>query len=144
MIRAVAFLLAVLALARPATADTLPPGVTPTDQAAIQAVIGQQFEAFKRDDAAAAYRYAAPNIQRIFPTAEQFIQMVRRAYPPVYRPRDAEFTALALRDGEVVQEVELVGPDQVPALAVYTMARGAGGEWLIAGCVLLPSSRVGT
>ena len=69
--------------------------------------------------------------------------MVKRGYPPVYRPRSAEFSELALRDGALVQEVELVGPDGQSKLALYTMVRDGAGGWLIAACVLIPSVRVG-
>ena len=132
-----------LVLALPAWGQGLPPGLSDADRAAIRDVIGRQLEAFKRDDAAAAYAFAAPNVREVFPTPEGFLAMVRRGYPPVYRPREAEFSELALRDGAVVQEVELVGPDGRPALAVYTMMPDGAGGWRIAACVLLPSVRVG-
>lgn len=115
----------------------------PSDRAAIQGVISRQLDAFKRDDAPEAYRWAAPNVQAIFPTPERFIEMVKRGYKPVYRPRTVEFSELAVRDGAIVQEVELVGPDGQPALAVYTMVRDGAGGWLIAACQLMPSVRVG-
>ncbi len=136
-----AALLALL-LALPAWAQGLPPEVTQGDQAAIRGVIGRQLDAFKRDDAAAAYAFAAPNVREIFPTPDGFMAMVRRGYPPVYRPREAEFSELALRDGAIVQEVELVGPDGRPVLALYTMVRDGAG-WKIAACVLVPSVRLG-
>lgn len=118
-------------------------GPQPGDQAAIRSVITRQLDAFKRDDAPGAYRFATPDVREAFTTPGAFIDMVRRGYPPVYRPRDVEFSELAVRDGEVVQEVELIGPDGKPVLAVYTMVRDGDG-WLIAACVLMPSVRVGT
>lgn len=127
-----------------ASAQPLPPGVSAADRTAIQGVIKGQLDAFKRDDAEGAYRYAAPQIKTMFPGAERFMGMVRQGYPPVYRSRSAEFSELAVRDGEVVQEVELTGPDGQSALAVYTMLRNEAGVWEIAGCALLPSVRVGT
>ena len=132
-----------LLLALPAWAQGLPPGLTAGDRTTIQDVIGRQLEAFKRDDAAGAYAFAAPNVRASFPDPEVFMTMVRRGYPPVYRPREAEFSELGLRDGAVVQEVELVGPDGRPVLALYTMVRDAAGGWAIAACVLIPSVRVG-
>ena len=122
--------------------EALPPGVSTADQAAIRSVIGRQLDAFRRDDAPGAYAFAAPSIQRLFPDAEVFIGMVRRGYAPVYRPRSVEFTGLGLRDGELVQEVELIGPDGEAALALYTMVRDGNG-WKIAGCALARSARVG-
>lgn len=148
MIRAATLLLlAVVLLASatmdPARAQGLPPGVTPADRTAIQGVIGRQLDAFRHDDAAGAYGLAAPRIQRMFPTAEIFLDMVRRSYPPVYRPLMQEFSELALREGQVMQEVELVGPDGRAVVAIYTMERAPDGTWLIAGCAMIPSVRLG-
>ena len=138
-----AALLLWLVLAGTATAQTLPPGITPTDRTAIETTIRSQLDSFQHDDAPGAYAFAAPSIQRIFPDPETFIDMVRRGYPPIYRPRSTEFSELALRDGDLIQEVELVGPDGRPALALYTMERAPDGRWLIAGCALVPSVRLG-
>lgn len=142
-----ALLLAIAPIASPASAQNLPPdlppGLTTSDRTAIHDVITHQLDAFRHDDAEAAYAYAAPNIRQTFPNAAIFLDMVRRAYPPVYRPRTREFSELAQRGDELVQEVELVGPDGKAALAVYTMVRDGSGRWLIAACRLLPSVRVG-
>lgn len=118
-------------------------GTTPQDRSAIQGVINHQLDAFLRDDAAGAYSFAAPNVREIFPTPEIFIDMVRRGYRPVYRPATREFSELAQRDGDLVQEVELTGPDGKPVLALYTMRKSADGTWQIAACVLIASARVG-
>lgn len=142
MIR-VGALLVWLVMAGVASAQGLPPGVTPGDRTAIQDVIRRQMDAFKNDDAPGAYRFAAPSIQRMFPDAAQFMEMVKRGYPPVYRPRSADFSELALRDGDLVQEVEVVGPDGRPALALYTMEKGPTGDWVISGCAIIPSARLG-
>lgn len=137
-----AAMILVLGLAGPGWAQ-LPPGVSGADQAAIQGVITRQMDAFRRDDAVEAYGFAAPGVKEIFPSPEQFMGMVRQGYRPVYRPRSVEFSELAFRDGAIVQEVEVVGPDGQAALAVYTMVRDGQGGWLIAGCALLPSVRAG-
>lgn len=114
------------------------------DRMAIQGVITRQIDAFRRDDAEAAFAFASPGIQAQFNTPGRFLDMVRRAYPAVHRPRAMEFTGLRLGDGGVVQEVELVGPDGALQLALYSMERDAAGAWRIAGCALVPSARVGT
>src|SRR4051794_18335086 len=61
------------------------------DAVAIRAVITQQLDAFARDDAPSAFALATTGIQAQFGTAERFINMVRSAYPVVYRPRDVQF-----------------------------------------------------
>lgn len=143
MIRWTAVLLVMLGLCGPAMAQELPAGVSPGDRTAIQDVITRQLDAFRHDDATGAYGFAAPNIRQMFPSPDVFMEMVRRGYPPVYRPRQQEFSELALRDGHVVQEVELLGTDGRPVVAVYTMEPDGKGGWLIAGCALIPSVRVG-
>jgi hypothetical protein len=138
-------ILLVLALGLGASgAWALPDGVSVKDAAAIEDVITRQLEAFKRDDAAQAYAFAGPSIRTLFPTPEIFIEMVRRGYPPVYRSRQVEFGPLAMRDGELVQTVELVGPDGSSATALYSLVRNRSGAWVISGCSLIPSTRVTT
>jgi hypothetical protein len=106
------------------------------DRAAIRDVISRQLEAFQRDDATAAFGFAAPSIQAMFGDPDHFMDMVRRGYQPVYRPHSVQFGELDIVHGEVVQQVDLIGPDGVPALALYKMEHEADGGWRIAGCVL--------
>jgi hypothetical protein len=61
------------------------------DIATAQGVIRAQEQAFGRDDAAAAYSYAAPAIKQIFPSESIFMSMVQNGYAPVYRHRSFEF-----------------------------------------------------
>ncbi len=117
--------------------------VPASDAAAIHSVINRQIEAFGRDDAAAAFKLASPSIQGEFGSADQFLDMVRRSYPPVYRPRSVEFAALGEVDGDVVQNVELIGPDGLAYTARYTMEKQADGSWRVSACELLQSRRLG-
>jgi hypothetical protein len=48
-----------------------------------QTIIRSQEEAFRRDDAAAAYTFAAPGIKGMFQTPDVFMSMVRNGYAPV-------------------------------------------------------------
>lgn len=132
-------LLAPLAvLAAPAAA-----AVAPADRAAIEAVIADQIAAFGRDDAAAAYAHAAPNIHALFPTPEIFMRMVRSGYAPVYRPQAVRFAEAVVEGGAVVQRVLLRGPDGRAHLALYTMERQADGAWKIAAVVLVTLPETG-
>ena len=106
------------------------------DVQSIRDVIEQQIDAFKRDDATGAYSFAAPGIQKIFPSAEIFMQMVRQGYQPVYRPKSFAFEELTQIDGKLVQPVQVIGPDGVPVTALYIMERQSDGSWKIGGCVL--------
>ena len=79
----------------------------------------------------------------MFGTAANFLDMVRRGYQPVYRPRSVEFATLGVEDGVVVQRVELIGPDGLAYTARYSMERQADGLWRISGCELMHSRRLG-
>ena len=116
--------------------------VSAADRTAIKGVITRQLEAFQRDDGPGAFSYAAPKIQKQFGTPEHFLDMVRQSYPSVYRPRSVEFTEVLVQDGQVIQQVELVGPGGETQLALYFMEPGPPGTWHISGCTLTRSTRV--
>jgi len=129
--RAVVFALALLiGLVAPVRADD--------DVAAAQTLIRAQVEAFARDDAAAAYSYAAPSIRTMFPAADGFMAMVRRGYAPVYRHKSFEFGEGRAADGKVVQLVRIVDTEGVPWDALYTLERQPDGSLKITGCTLKP------
>ena len=107
------------------------------DRAAIQQVIASQINAFRQDDAASAYSFAAPNVKAVFPTPEIFMEMVRTGYGAVYRPQAFDFGPLDSADGQWVQPVKLIGPDGTPLVAIYVMEQQPGGEWKIAGVYML-------
>ena len=107
------------------------------DIAAAQRVIRSQAEAFSHDDAAAAYSYAAPAIQGLFPQAEIFMSMVRNSYAPVYRHKSFEFGEARVADGKIAQRVHIIDADGIPWEAMYTLEPGPDGSIRISGCVLL-------
>ena len=133
-IAAICLLLLAFASGRNAGADSISPG----DQAAIRAVIEDQFAAFRRDDAEAAFAYASPAIHRKFKTASQFMTMVRSGYAPVYRPRRIEFLGLEQIDGAWTQGLRLVGPEWRSYLAYYAMVQQPDGSWRISTVSLAP------
>jgi hypothetical protein len=135
--------LAVLALLAVLAGGAHAQPASPADEAAIHSVISGQIDAFRHDDAAAAFGYAAPTIQSMFGTPDHFLDMVRRGYAPVYRPRSMEFSGLAAVDGSLVQSVELTGPDGLGYTAQYTMEQQADGSWRISACELVESRRTG-
>ena len=107
------------------------------DIAAAQRVIRSQAEAFSHDDAAAAYSYAAPAIQDLFPQAEIFMSMERNSYAPVYRHKSFEFGEARVADGKIAQRVHIIDADGIPWEAMYTLEPGPDGSIRISGCVLL-------
>lgn len=108
-----------------------------TDRAAIRSVIERQIQAFQKDDAEEAFTLASPGIQEKFGTPETFMEMVKTAYKPVYRPRSVVFEALKTWQGSPAQPVLLLGPNGVPIRAIYIMAKQPDGDWRINGCYLV-------
>jgi hypothetical protein len=112
------------------------PAAAGDEIAAGQSVIQSQEEAFGRDDAAAAYTFAAPGIQKLFPSPEIFMSMVRKGYAPVYRHQSFEFGEGVVLDGHVVQEVHIVDAQGAAWDALYTLEPQPDGSLKISACVL--------
>lgn len=127
----------VLLTALPGTGWAEDAAVPETDRAAIRAVIQRQLDAFKRDDAQAAFALASPAIQERFHDPATFLAMVRDSYQAVYRPRHVTFLDVVIAEGQVVQKVLVIGPDSVQVIAIYPMAHMPDGSWTTDGCLLL-------
>jgi Domain of unknown function (DUF4864) len=117
------------------------PAFAADDVATAQAVITSQAEAFSRDDAAAAYSYAAPAIHEMFPQADIFMSMVQNAYTPVYRHKSFEFGEARVAGDEVAQRVHIVDANGEAWEALYTLERQADGSFKIIGCVLIKAGQ---
>jgi hypothetical protein len=122
----------VLAFGQIAPASAEPTG--DGDRATIKSLIQGQLDAFQRDDATAAYSYAAPAIQGYFQNPDIFMKMVQNGYQPVYRPRSVTFGELVDTDKGPVQKVFVTGPDGKNYVAVYSLERQPDGTWKINGC----------
>ena len=128
--RALVLLVAILfSLALPAGAAD--------DAATAQQVIRSQVEAFSRDDAAAAYSYAAPAIRDIFPRPDIFLSMVQQGYAPVYRHKSFEFGEARVSNGQITQRVNIIDANGEAWEALYTLERQPDGSLKITGCSLL-------
>jgi hypothetical protein len=115
-----------------------PAAALATDQiAAARNVIRSQEQAFSRDDAATAYSFAAPAIQRIFPNADIFMSMVQSGYAPVYRHKSFEFGEARVEGDWVAQRVHIIDQDGQGWEALYTLEQQADGSFKITGCTLL-------
>jgi hypothetical protein len=124
---------ALLAFAAPARADG--------DVANAQSVIRAQEQAFTRNDAAAAYSYAAPQIRKLFPQAEIFMDMVQNSYAPVWRHKSFEFGEARTEGKWVAQRVHIVDADGEAWEALYTLEQQADGSFRITGCSLLKAGQ---
>ena len=121
-----------IGLASPSRAD---------DVAAAQSVIRAQEQAFGRDDAAAAYSHAAPEIRQLFPQADMFMQMVQQGYAPVYRHKSFEFGEARAAGGRIAQRVHIVDDNGEVWEAMYTLEQQSDGSLKITGCSLLKAGQ---
>jgi hypothetical protein len=111
------------------------------DVSAAQGVIRSQEQAFSRDDAAAAYSHAAPEIKQLFPQAEIFLQMVQQAYPPIHRHKSFEFGEARAAGGRIAQRVHIVDDNGEAWEAMYTLEQQSDGSLKITGCSLLKAGQ---
>jgi hypothetical protein len=116
----------------------------PADQAAISDMIKSQLEAFKRDDGDAAFSHAAPIIKQQFVDQSAFMDMVKRGYQPVYRPRDYEFTELKQTNLGLTQTVRITDSMGEIWNALYRVEKQSDGSWKISGVWLFKLPQVGT
>lgn len=98
----------------------------------LQTVINGQLAAFRADDYATAYTFAAAGIRDQFPVA-RFEEMVRNAYPPIARSDSARF-GIAFDNGvQAVVNVSVRGKDAETSTEYqYTLAKEDEG-WKITG-----------
>src|SRR5262249_5455912 len=115
----------------------LAPALAADQIVAAQDVIRSQEQAFSRDDAAAAYSFAAPAIKQIFPNANIFMSMLQNGYAPVYRHRSFEFGEARAEGDWVAQRVHIVDEEGQGWEALYTLEQQADGTIKITGCTLL-------
>jgi hypothetical protein len=111
------------------------------DVAAARGVIRAQEQAFGRDDAAAAWSYAAPVIQGMFQQADVFMMMVQQGYAPVYRHRSFEFGEARVEDGVIAQRVHIIDANGEAWEALYTLEQQPDGSLKITGCSLLKAGQ---
>jgi Domain of unknown function (DUF4864) len=117
------------------------PAVADDDVARAQAVIRSQLEAFSRDDAAAAYSYASPEIRNLYPETEAFLGMVQHSYAPVYRHKSFEFGEARAAGGRIAQRVHIVDDNGEAWEAMYTLEQQPDGSLKITGCSLLKAGQ---
>ncbi|MEM1353056.1 MAG: DUF4864 domain-containing protein [Pseudomonadota bacterium] len=125
-----------LGFAAPAAAQTQ------SDANGIQSTITAQMEAFKVDDFAQAFSYAAPNIKGMFGTADRFGMMVKNGYPMVHRPADVRYLELRELGGRLWQKVQVQDADGTFHYLDYGMVPTEQG-WQIAAVQFLPAPDVG-
>ena len=123
-----------------ARADALP---DPASQSAIQSVISQQLDAFRKEDGVAAEAFAAPTIREKFPDPSGFMSMVKQSYGALVRPKTTAFGPIEQTPLGLVQKLTVVDTNGQVWTAAYTMTQ-VDGQWRISGCFMLKSEAVDT
>ncbi|MFQ5763515.1 MAG: DUF4864 domain-containing protein [Rhodospirillales bacterium] len=133
--RAAAFVVLALLIANPAAG-----GPEHELRDAVVTVIKDQMAAFRRDDGETAFKFASPDVQDQFGSADAYLLKFATAYGAVYRPKAVTFLNLAFSRGRLVQRVLVVGPDERAVVALFPMVQMDDGTWRIDGCVLVPAT----
>ena len=121
------------AFAVPAHAQAL----SSADEKSVRAVVEGQLAAFAKDNAKKAFSFAAPNVREAVGNAPDFLNMVRRDYPVVYRPASVAFLKVEGKDGDAIQRVQMLDASGNSWLALYSLARQKDKSWRITGCVVV-------
>jgi hypothetical protein len=112
---------------------------------AAQTAIDGQLKALSTNNGTLAYSFAAPNVQRIFPTVDTFMNMVTNGYPPVRKRQSYAFGKVQeISPTSIIQQVLIVGPDGKDYEAVYTLELQPDGVFRITGCSLRASNSLST
>lgn len=113
--------------------------LTQADEQGVRDVVEAQLAALARDDAATAFSFAAPNVRASVGTASRFMEMVRTAYPALYRPASTAFLKPEAHHGQVIQRVQLTDEGGSAWLALYSLQRQKDNSWRITGCQVIPN-----
>lgn len=112
-----------------------------TDSAGIEATIQSQLDAFLADDVTTAFGFAAPGIQGMFGTPENFGMMVQRGYPMVWRPADVQYGDLREEGSEMAQRVIITDNEGRVHVLEYRLV-DQGGQWRISGVQIIDAPGV--
>lgn len=104
------------------------------DEKSVRSVIQAQLAAFAKDDAAAAFSYAAPNVRKAFGSPAVFLKLVQNDYPVVYRPASVAFLKPEGQANDAIQRVQMEDANGDSWLATYTLQRQKNKSWRITGC----------
>jgi hypothetical protein len=124
-----------LSLPRPARSAEPAP-----DWNEIKRVIAAQRAALVAGDADRAFAFASPGIRAQFGAAANFLAMVRSGYAALLAARHVEFLEGAVIEGNVIQPLRLIMPDDEVLVALYSMQQQPDRSWRILGCAIAPST----
>jgi hypothetical protein len=113
-----------------------PSGLDETSGHRIRDMVVRQIEAFRRNDAAAAFSFAAESVRRLFAGPEAFLAVVASRYAAIYRPSSIEFAKLKMTPLGLTQGLRVVADDGSRWIALMIIETDRSGAYKIAGCHL--------
>ena len=108
--------------------------LTSADEKSIRTAVEGQLAALAKDDAVKAFSFAAPNVREAVGTAPQFLAMVRKSYPAIYRPASTAFLKPEGHYSQVIQRVQMIDASGSAWLAIYSLQQQKDKTWRITGC----------
>lgn len=111
------------------------------EEADIHAIIDQQLMAFQADDFVEAFKFASPNIQRLFGSPQNFERMVTQGYPMAWRPGEVRYLETRSEGETFFQRVMITDEAGRVHLLEYRMLL-TGDGWRINGVEILDSSEL--
>ena len=106
------------------------------DAGLFEKIIGEQIDAFQKNDSVTAFGFAAETIQQHFKNADSFMRMVKFKYDPVYRPRWYKFDQFIMLEDVPTQSVIIQSIEGVYWLAIYEFELHVDKSWKIRGVSL--------
>lgn len=103
---------------------------------AITGVVRLQLEAFADDDAEKAFSLSTETTRNLAGTPNEFMQVIRRKFTPIYRHRQAFFSEPEIIGPHALQVVQLIDHDNLIWIAIYQVEQETDGAWRIDGCQL--------
>ena len=104
------------------------------DEKSVRSVIEAQLAAFARNDAVAAFSYAAPNVRKAMGSPAVFLKLVQNDYPVIYRHASVAFLKPESQANDAIKRVQMEDANGDSWLATYTLQRQKNKSWRITGC----------
>jgi hypothetical protein len=109
---------------------------------AVTLVVQSQLHAFAEDDAETAFSLATESTQNLAQTPNDFLNVIKQRFTPIYRHRHALFSEPEIIEGYALQVVQLIDHDNLVWIAIYEVEREADGTWKVDGCQLFETNNM--
>ncbi len=107
---------------------------------AISAAVQVQLEAFAADDAETAFDMASDETKAMVGSPQALLGAVREMYPPLYRPRKAEFAVAEVMGENALQEVAITDNNGMVWIAIFLMTLDNQESWKVDSYYLMETS----